>query len=43
MCNTILVALLITCAANSRPKPIEESGFHLHHQQSTVIDMPPKD
>ena len=43
MCNTILVALLITCAANSRPKTIEESGFHLHHHQSTVIDMPPKD
>jgi hypothetical protein len=43
MCNTILIALLITCAANSRPKTIEESGFHLHHQQSTVIDIPPKD
>ena len=43
MCNTILIALLITCAANSRPKTIEESGFHLHHHLTKAPEQPPKD
>lgn len=43
-CNLVVLAVLITCAINSQPKHLEESGFHLyHHLSSPHLQPPPKD
>ncbi len=43
-CNLVVLAVLITCAVNSQPKHLEESGFHLyHHPPSSHLQPPPKD
>ncbi|MDG1538077.1 MAG: hypothetical protein P8Q85_05935 [Candidatus Poseidoniaceae archaeon] len=43
-CNLTVLAVLITCAVNSQPKHLEESGFHLYHPPpSSSLQPPPKD
>jgi hypothetical protein len=43
-CNIIVLAVLITCAVNSQPKHLEESGFHLyHHPPISHLQQPAKD
>lgn len=42
-CNLVVLAVLITCAVNSQPKHLEESGFHLyHHPPPSNYQTPPK-
>ena len=42
-CNLVVLAVLITCAVNSKPKHLEESGFHLyHHPPPSNYQTPPK-
>jgi MFS-type transporter involved in bile tolerance (Atg22 family) len=42
-CNLTVLAVLITCAVNSQPKQLEESGFHLHHHSPpSQLQPPPK-
>ena len=40
-CNLTVLAVLITCAVNSQPKQLEESGFHLHHHSPPSQFQPP--
>ena len=43
-CNIIVLAVLITCAVNSQPKHLEESGFHLYHNPPiSHLQQPAKD
>jgi hypothetical protein len=37
VCNSILLAVMIACAAYSEPQALEESGFH--HQQTPIIAL----
>ena len=43
VCNIGILAVLITCAVNSQPKHLEESGFHLYpHPSPSNYQSPPK-